>query len=294
MIVFMHIQKTGGTSFNLLVERHFKKQFLKIRPIENRRGRRKKNNWEKDWRKFLNKRFWYKYRSSSRPPQIVSAHCPYMFHVNDSVLGNENCDYITFLRNPINRWKSQFFHAISNKQSDVYKIWQNKCNKNLCCFLDFCLEYDIACDIMTRQISGKEDIRRVGIISKNASSKKDFGYYSHFGWSKTYPLYSQKEKNDLLKHAKHNLHHIKFLGFQNNFNQDAVKILTMCNLDQGLDLGVFHKRARNKRDINFEEQDVVKLKLINKYDIDQFTTPIVLISRKDNEFTFVICLIKRI
>ncbi|GAG01859.1 unnamed protein product, partial [marine sediment metagenome] len=183
-IIFLHIRKTSGSSINKILRaqnckvayKRWEQIYTKGYPFIN-------SCWKKGWKKegvgaarlrrIRNKlkkihNFLY-YKSHNAWPDIISGHIPYGVHEE---WGIQNYSYFTFLRHPVERWKSMFLDDI--QEEDVYLQFK-KCKKKTHLFLEMCLKQSIGDNVMVRQLSNGENIDQI----KNKTSK-DFGYYGIF------------------------------------------------------------------------------------------------------------------
>jgi hypothetical protein len=99
---FLHIPKTGGTSFIDVIEQNFKKNHEVFRFP---RGVEPKHGWE--------------------PVEFIHGHFPYGFHKIKECFPGRKIVYFTFLRNPIERlWSHYNFWKISqNIDKNTVSDW---------------------------------------------------------------------------------------------------------------------------------------------------------------------------
>jgi len=237
-VIFLHVQKASGSVINHI------------------------------FRKNKNKRLWLR-RKTKEHPDIVSGHIPYGIH---ETLKIKNYSYCILLRDPTERWKSQFYHAIEGKRHIGYALFK-KCDYNLKRFLAFCLESDSSCNIITKQIYGKEtlsNIKYFNNLSKDIDfTKKDFGHFQVYGWSGRKTKYTDNEMNNFLKEAKCNLqHNIDFIGFQEQGNKCHKHLARFYRLKR-LQSNKKIKKTNRKQKFNWNDKHINKMLLeINRYDIE--------------------------
>ena len=159
-IIFTHIQKTSGTSVN---------HILKSQPDISIWSRQKTD---------------YK-------PDIVTGHAPFGIHRK---LGITDPSYFTFLRNPIDRWISQFNHGIMRRRqySFAYSIFR-QLNEDVNSYLQWCLDRESSCNIMVKQLAGTESLSNTIQWEAGAKIDRDFGYYQMFGWAGRHKKHSQRD-----------------------------------------------------------------------------------------------------
>lgn len=164
MLIYLHIAKTGGTTMLHYLERQCKTWHLK-------------SWWLSDW-------------IIPDDTECLFSHCPYG-EPDKHFLGEHR--YVTFLRDPMDRVVSNYYHIINNPfnpQFDGYIKFSLKdivrANK-----------YSTFDNGMVRLISGRKDIGNL-------------------------PPVSEVTENDL-ERAKRNISTFTLVGFLNTFNPDLVK-----------------------------------------------------------------------
>jgi len=234
VIIFLHIQKTSGSSINYILKNQ----------------------------KFS---FWFKYfAKKGHVPDIISGHFPYGVHKQ---FDTEEFSYFTFLRDPVQRWISQFYHGIESEDSWGSELF-NRNKRDLKRFMNWCLEKEVACNLMVKQISGLEKKENVkSVATRKYSADKDFGYHGMFGWNARKEHNTDKDMEEMLQVAKYNIKEkIDFVGYVDNGHKDQIRLCDYYGLRK---YGEVMKRV-SKRSIKFPWEDKSiqdLLKEINKYDI---------------------------
>lgn len=238
----MHIQKTSGSSINYIL-------------------------------KCQKKHMWASYKKGKDLPDILSGHVPYGIH-NDFDLKEDEVRYFTFLREPISRWKSQFYHCVSNHKSTGYLIFEES-NFSLEKFLKLCLKYEHGSNLMTKQIAGTEDISNIKREKNDPANKKYFGYYQMYSWGSRIKKNSEKDMEKMLELAKYNIiNKFEFVGFQERANEDYLELCKKFKFNHPKKNIYLRKRNISKgkrRKFNFREPNIREMLLkLNKYDISLY------------------------
>lgn len=135
-----------------------------------------------------------------KAPDVISGHIPYGLH-RYLVVECDTFQYITFLREPIHRWISEFNHAMRFPRF-VKPIWEKF--KKPIDFLAACLAEGRNTNVMTKQLSGIDDFTNVIQDHKNYM----------FMWAARKKEYSDSEMSEMLETAKYNLlYNYDFVGF---------------------------------------------------------------------------------
>lgn len=180
MIIFTHIPRTSGK----YIERHVIPS--KLKSIYK-----------------FHKKLMYIGKEGSYPVnkniQVITGHIPYGIHEYLRV-DCSSFDYIVFLRNPIERWISEFNHSI-RYPSFVKPIWKRSSSPRD--FLRRCKKQERNTNIMTKQLSGMERFTDVIQDHKNYM----------FMWARRKKRYSEDDMQNMLNVAKENLSKYRFVGF---------------------------------------------------------------------------------
>ena len=231
MIVFLHIPKTGGTTV-----------CRNVLKIQNKK--------------------------------IYSDHYPYGVHHLINSMTKRRCKkikYLTFLRDPIERTISNFNYCCScykyggdykSKVGDTYF----KTNRDVIKTLEFCIKNQWLYNIMTRQLSGIEN------ISNMIVSHKDFYRWRIYNPFRSNPTkkYSIKMMDNFYDSAKTNIRTFKYIGFTGDM-KDSIK--HMCEkMDWKVPKKIINKRVTSCDCdlIPIKQPDKKQLELLkelNKYDI---------------------------
>jgi len=236
MNIFTHIPRTGGTSLRF----HLKKE-MKGKPILLEAHRKI----------FLNKKY-------NKNLFFLQGHIPFGIH---NCLGKkkEGCRYFTFLRDPIDRWKSFFYLDIKRGKKPLKKIlWDKKSGGTIDGFLGYSLRREIHSNIMVKQLSGMEKY-------SNINEKKGLWSYT---WASRKKKYTHEEMMEMVDRAEYNvLNTYYFVGLISNYQRDTNLFCSKLGL-KGFDISTLYRRPSSKNKVNFSEPRVVDtLEEINKYDI---------------------------
>jgi len=267
MIFFVHIQKTSGSSINKI-----------LKSQKNCRIRYKNDD-----------RIWYKSFDKYREKNILSGHVPYGIHKKMNL---RKFSYFTFLRDPIQRWKSQFYHGLDRDKSIGYYLFEKNGN-DLKRFLEWCIRNEVSSNIMVKQIYGMESVNNIlewrewekwkcgdkkisydelKEMNKNKNyGNKDFGYFQIYGWSGRNKKTSDKYYNTMLDEAKINLKHkFDFVGLQENSYEDHVRLCKFYGF-KAPKKNVVVRKSSKKEQFDWEDKEVVALlNELNKYDIELY------------------------
>ncbi|MEQ9716513.1 MAG: sulfotransferase family 2 domain-containing protein [Candidatus Asgardarchaeum sp.] len=237
MIIFTHIPRTGGRA---LIEYSYK---------EYRRKRTVTRFHRKEY--------------SDPPPSYPDK---YKFAVGHVAYGchkyfpdTKDIKYITFLRNPISRWKSFFNKTIFTTNTSYRReLWIKKARGNIISFLSYVLKNDMHCNVMVKMLSGLEDLSN---IIRVPGIKYTYIYTSRK------KKYSEDEMEKFYEAAKYNLlNNYYFVGFQENYVNDFKKLSDKLGWKKKS-----LKRSnvsKNKPRVGWKDKKVRKLlRQMNKYDI---------------------------
>lgn len=188
---------------------------------------------------------------------FLCGHIPYGVH---KLFPNvKEYRYFVFLREPLARWKSFFNKEMQGKKGWANKhLWLKKSRSNLTTALRYCLENDIHCNIMVKQIAGTES-------PKNILQKK--GMHA-FLWARRDKKYSKKEMEDMLEKAKYNLKNkFEFVGLQERFDDDFKRLCKLYDLENILTEKVNHIKPIG---VDWNDRNMGVLKKINRFDIELY------------------------
>lgn len=243
MFIFTHIPRTGGTSFRF----HFKNEVKKNIKIEAHK------------KYFLNKKYNIKNNIF-----YIQGHIPYGIHKYFNNINKKECKYITFLRDPIERWIS-FFNLEIDRKKNICKymkkeLWEQKAKKNINKFLKICIEKEIHSNIMVKQLSGLEK-------NKDIKDKKGVWAYT---WASRGKKYTSDEMIKMMNKAEDNLlNNYSFIGDINNYQQDINKL---CNIFEikSFDIKKLYGRkgVKSRYDKYLKNNKLVYE--LNKYDIELY------------------------
>jgi len=241
MIIFTHIAKTAGTSITQSIVKNFKNAYyadairqcihpsiyeciMKNIPIQDR-------------------------------PDIIGGHMPYGIH---NLFVGVECSYFTFLRHPVQRAISCFYHKNRNPV-DTRSRRESILKK-----LQWCYQSKVNCNVMTRQLSGRDDLRK--LILPNAV--KHTGAIYHVGTRSI--GYSAKEMRGMLKAAKYNLkHNYDFIGFQENSFSDMKRLCSQYGWV--FEPSAVYLKSRTQFHPHWETEPVNNiLGKMNRYDIQLY------------------------
>lgn len=143
LLVFSHIPKTAGTSFNYLLRGYFGSSLMAARHRGNVNATYTGENLISDSRYFRNLR-------------CVSGHSVKPFEPLD--MDGYQLRWFTFLRNPVNRLISHYIHQFTSNV-ELYNVgieeWMGRFNRS---------------NLMTRHIAGEEDVQAaIEILSSQFS-----------------------------------------------------------------------------------------------------------------------------
>jgi len=237
-ILFVHIQKTSGTSVN---------HILKSQP---------------------DKEVWYR-RKTDKKPDIIIGHYPFGFHKECDI---QDYSYMTFFRNPIERWKSQVRHGLTRHKDKSYCYYRfnKKCGKSMVKFMEWCLNYDAGCNVMTKQLAGSESKTNIHRWKRDLGFGKDFGYYQIYGWAGRHYAYTKQDMRNMLELAKENLvKHFDFVGFQDDSINSQRKMCEHYGFEYQ---GPIRKNISKKKEkVNWEKPKLkILINEINRYDLELY------------------------
>lgn len=165
--------------------------------------------------------------------QLLTGHFPFGLH---TIKKFKNAQYITFLRNPIERAISHYFFVIQSKYQNYEHSDYNKHINNSI--------------IQILESSNKLSFRNFGSLRDNMQTRYLAGIYN----------YSSKPNSRLLKIAKRNLDEYYLFGLQDSFEESAKRISERLNLNPFNEIVNTEKRTNNK-----DEFDIDLMKQIESY-----------------------------
>lgn len=195
MIIFTHIAKSAGSSIKQGIRDNFADIYF-----------------GNDIRKYVQNPNIYERMLYGIPvehcPGIISNHLPYGIHK----LFNTEFSYFTFLRHPIPRSVSCFYHTRLNPVARKQK-------RGILNALKWCLKENTNCNVMTRQLSGIDNLEKLILPDV---TKEEGGLY-YVGTRSA--GYSDEEMQKMLEQAKFNLKNCyDFVGFQENSFNDMDRL----------------------------------------------------------------------
>lgn len=214
MIFYVHIQKTCGTSIY---------QIIRQQPDII---------------------IWRRRQQIYKQPHFITGHYPYGIHDDWGV--EMNFVYATFLRDPLERWKSMFYHGLAKaKKNPVFhNLLQSAMNMKISTnyqaltydqitkFLKWCISSESNCNIMCKQLSGMENLRNIRRWYFAGVSDQDFGFAQVYAWSGRHMKTSDYDSAMMMKRAFHNLRfHFKFVGLQSQADDDQFRFCNKFNFD---------------------------------------------------------------
>ena len=235
-IIFLHIQKTSGSTVN---------EMMRLQP---------------------NKVFWYK-RPGKPKPNFISGHVPFGIHKD---LKLREYSYFTFIRDPIERFKSQVYHGLRSKKSLGNALIRR--NGGLKGLLEFCLKTQSSMDIMTKQLSGMDSKTNAKLWKweGNMTKKKDFGYWQVFGWSGRKSHYKEDEMEKMLEAAKSNLHQCDFIGIQEKGSVEHNRLANFYGMRKPPKNLHVRKSVRTEK-LEWNEPEIIDmLNMLNRYDLELY------------------------
>jgi hypothetical protein len=237
LFIFTHIPRTGGTSFRFnLKSQNINKEIL----VEAHR------------KIFLNKKY-------TKPNLFfLQGHIPYGIHSCFS--DDRDYKYITFVREPLERWKSFFNLDIKRKNKYLRKIlWEKNSKGNILRFLEMCIYKDIHSNIMVKQLSGCEQYDNID-DSRGAWS---------YTWASRKEKYTHSQMMEMVDKAEYNIFNV--YSFVGNINKYQESINSMCDLVgvRTFNINDLYKRPSFENVfVNLKSDKSMSLiKEINKYDI---------------------------
>jgi hypothetical protein len=238
MIIFTHIPRTCGNS----LQEKFLKTKMKIC---------KRFHWK------IQLLIDGKSKVTSKK-DIVIGHFAYGVHV---FFETDNYDYITVLRNPIQRWISLFNYTMKpkkRKSNPIVGMWYKKKN-DIRRFLDYCIESNINHNIMVRQLSGIEKTEQI----------EPTQMHSMYVWANRKTTNTENEMKLFLEESKNNLMKYKLFGVSEKIDVFWNQFKTIFKVGSGKLRRV--KKSLPLFNIDWKDSSVVRrLKVLNAYDIELY------------------------
>jgi len=253
MIIFIHIPRSAGTSL-----------CYTIKEMPTPRSEFYRYKFKKAVHLLLRDEKKVKYSI----PKVITGHMPYGYHK----LFNADVDYITFLRNPVDRWISACKLILSkngrNYYTKLWKIYEGSVNESD--FLLKCIDAQINSNIMCRQLSGIEDFHNIVSYINNHHGKRFTGaIYTPFVIHKE--KYSEKEFEKFYLAALEKISNFSFIGFQDSFKKDVLRMCSKFNWHINPEYGSFKRiNSANNVKLKYEFKSVESRELIeqlNSYDV---------------------------
>lgn len=256
MIIFVHIAKTAGTSFNKMIEDNFSNKFKSTEEIED---------WSREYGSIYDA-----FQSGGKVgyhPEYCDAHFGHGFH------RLFDCDYkyVTMLRDPVDRTISAIrfnAHRVPRNNPGIFadSVFQSlythtyKNNKPQT-FVKNLQQHNILCNQMTKQLSGLMNLDDISLSQELKNTALWFPPYFH-----EKRLYSDVEMSNILDAAIANVEKYAFVGIQERMQSSMLrfgKIFPKLNIKA---ITSRHKASQN-RYLNVNKSVIATIKDMNKYDI---------------------------
>jgi len=252
IIFYVHIQKTCGTSIYQIVKQH------------------------------PDVVIWRRRQQSGDRPRFVTGHFPYSIHTDWGV--STSYEYATFLRDPLDRWKSMFYHGLAKQHSVFHNMlqaandttlsleYQTLTYDHITRFLKWCISSESNWNIMCKQLSGMENLRNIRRWYTAGISDQDFGFAQVYAWSGRHLRTSHYDMSLMMSQAFHNLrHHFSFVGLQSQGDDDQFRFCNKFDFDWPKD-APYHATAspRFKEEEWFSGHNLKLLTRLNEFDINLY------------------------
>jgi len=246
MIIYIHIPKCSGSSFKECFSHNFKDTFWDKRTL--------RSHIDTNLQYMLAKK-----KKIKIIPEVLADHFPHGIH---EIFDTDDYKYITILRNPIERFISNFYYLLLNEPDSLFiKTFRNNKN-NIIKTLKQCICDHINNNQMVKQLSGFEPLLNI-ILSEN--NKKDCVYYR--GTHANIEPYSDSDMKVIFIEARRNISKYSFIGFQENSNKDYKRFCKQFNLKYKETERIRHT-DRNIFKIDWNNVKINNLvRELNKYDM---------------------------
>jgi len=261
MIIFVHIPKSAGTSFNRMIERNFSYTFDFDRGMEK---------WSINNRNILDA--FLDGQKIGVKPDYCRGHFAHGFH--NIFEYDLEFNYITFLRNPVERTISAIrfcadrmpsmglfgddeFHKAYNLN---YKDKNNK--RGAISFLEVCLEKNMFGNVQVKQLSGLANLKNISLNHDEQISARWFSPYH-----REFEPYSESQMQEMLDAAIDNVEKYAFVGFKEDMSGSLGRFESTF---PDLKLKRHRSRFKSSKSRYFNgltKKAYVLLNEMNKYDI---------------------------
>lgn len=251
-IIYTHIQKTCGSSITEVVKQQPGIVIWRRRPL------------------------------TVKQPDFITGHIPYGIH-NDWNDHIKSPYYATFLRDPIERWKSMFYHSLKKKHYSFHNLLTVSCQANINTdyeqnltteqinkFLRWCLLVEANSNIMCKQLTGTENLKNIiRWPNRNGPADQDFGFSQVYGWSGRYRITSPMEFHEMSLFALNNLIlRYDFVGLQELGDVDQFRFCSHYGFKK-VEGMPYHLTSspRFREDEWFNSDNLELLAQLNQFDI---------------------------
>lgn len=173
MIISLHMPKCGGTSFNELLQQHFKRKFSKDDdfPIHWTPDQRKNKVTRARKRVEWGHKYFYRYRFT----ECIHGHfMPYKY---DYFYGIDDNIFVTWLRDPIERLISHYYFWLRTYEADNPKPLHRRVVEEEWTLLQFAFSEEMK--NMYSKFLWKFPARRFDFIGITEHFEADFTYFAH-------------------------------------------------------------------------------------------------------------------
>ncbi len=258
LIICTHIAKTATSSAIYSVKANFEGKFASSVRFD-------KCSEVLDWVELMDNEFAVNVDGIN----FMSMHLP--FGIHKYLVDNDGkirvCGYITFLRDPLARTLSALRHCLCFRPIEDSPVMQfYKKSENNYEFLKSCLENEINCNVMCKQLSGMEELRNCVCTDEEYRTGELYGPRH-----KSNVKYTDEEMQNFLEVAKYNLDNsYLFVGFQEKFDESMEKLCKKlgCRRDKSKE----HKNVfPSAPKFNMNKPEIVEVvSEMNEYDIQLY------------------------